>query len=99
MNLDVLFYSIKLLNQNSSRQRLFSILSVNYSCPGVLCYVWKEHDKQAHSGLDKAHGRHNTELQVCIWASAWQILTVFGRNARLMVLPRLIQTQANGWIW
>ena len=53
MNLDVLFYFIKLLNQNSSSQRLFSILSVNYSCPGVLCYVWKEHDKQAHSGLDK----------------------------------------------
>lgn len=62
---------IQLLSQNNSSQRLFSILSVNYSCPGVLCYVWKKQDKQAHSELDKAHGRHNTELHVYIWASAW----------------------------
>lgn len=70
MNLDDLFHWIQLLVQSSSSQRLFSILSVNYSCPGGLCYVWREYDEQAHSGLDKAHGRHNTELKVYIWASA-----------------------------
>lgn len=58
--------------------------------------MWKEHNRQVPGGLDKAHEDKTLNSRSVFGPRHGQILTVFGRDAGLLILPRQIQIQANG---